>query len=98
MHDVSFEAKSGEITSIIGPNGAGKSTLLNLICGFYRPDQGHVRLGDRDITHMSVHAIARAGIARTYQATQLFTDMTVLDNILVALRRGRLGVDDVFFT
>jgi len=83
VHDVSFEAKSGEITSIIGPNGAGKSTLLNLICGFYRPDQGHVRLGDRDITHMSVHAIARAGIARTYQATQLFTDMTVLDNILI---------------
>jgi branched-chain amino acid transport system ATP-binding protein len=92
VHDVSFEAKSGEITSIIGPNGAGKSTLLNLICGFYRPDQGHVRLGDRDITHMSVHAIARAGIARTYQATQLFTDMTVLDNILIALRRGRLGL------
>ena len=91
VHDVSFEAKNGEITSIIGPNGAGKSTLLNLICGFYRPDQGHVRLGDRDITHMSVHAIARAGIARTYQATQLFTDMTVLDNILIALRRGRLG-------
>ena len=96
VHDVSFEAKSGEITSIIGPNGACKSTLLNLICGFYRPDQGHVRLGDRDITHMSVHAIARAGIARTYQATQLFADMTVLDNILVALRRGRLGATTFF--
>jgi branched-chain amino acid transport system ATP-binding protein len=96
VHDVSFEAKSSEITSIIGPNGAGKSTLLNLICGFYRPDQGHVRLGDRDITRMSVYAIARAGIARTYQATQLFTDMTVLDNILIALRRGRLGATTSF--
>jgi branched-chain amino acid transport system ATP-binding protein len=96
VHDVSFEAKSSEITSIIGPNGAGKSTLLNLICGFYRPDQGHVRLGDRDITRMSVYAIARAGIARTYQATQLFTDMTVLDNILIALRRGRLGATTLF--
>jgi ABC-type branched-subunit amino acid transport system ATPase component/ABC-type branched-subunit amino acid transport system permease subunit len=91
VNDVSFEGRMGEITSIIGPNGAGKSTLLNLICGFYRPDLGCVCLGDRDITHLPVHAIARSGIARTYQTTQLFGDMTVLDNILIALRRGHLG-------
>jgi branched-chain amino acid transport system ATP-binding protein len=91
VDDLSFTARPGEITSLIGPNGAGKSTALNLICGFYRPDRGSIRLGDRDITRLPSHAIARAGVARTYQATQLFKDMSVLDNILIALRRGDLG-------
>ena len=93
---LSFDARPGEITSIIGPNGAGKSTVLNLMCGFYRPDDGVVRLGERDITRMASHSIAQQGIARTYQTTQLFTNMTVLDNVLIALRRGRLGVGTIF--
>ncbi|HEY2185599.1 MAG TPA: branched-chain amino acid ABC transporter ATP-binding protein/permease [Xanthobacteraceae bacterium] len=96
VHDLSFAAHPSEITSIIGPNGAGKSTVLNLICGFYRPDRGSIRLGDREITRMACHAIARAGIARTYQTTKLFTDMSVLDNILIALRRGHLGGGSLF--
>jgi branched-chain amino acid transport system ATP-binding protein len=93
---LSFDARAGEITSIIGPNGAGKSTVLNLMCGFYRPDNGFVRLGERDVTRMASHSIARAGIARTYQTTQLFANMTVLDNVLIALRRGRLGAGTLF--
>jgi branched-chain amino acid transport system ATP-binding protein/branched-chain amino acid transport system permease protein len=88
---LSFAAHSGEITSIIGPNGAGKSTALNLICGFYRPDSGMVQLGDIEISGLTSYRIARAGIARTYQTSQLFATMSVLDNVLIALRRGRLG-------
>ena len=81
----------GEITSVIGPNGAGKTTALNLICGFYRPDAGTVRLGDRDIAGLPAYHIRAAGVARTYQTTQLFAIMSVIDNVLVALRRGRLA-------
>jgi ABC-type branched-subunit amino acid transport system ATPase component/ABC-type branched-subunit amino acid transport system permease subunit len=96
VRNLSFDAPAGEITSIIGPNGAGKSTVLNLICGFYRPDQGSVMLGKRDITRLPSHAIARAGIARTYQASQLFANMTVLDNVLVAMGRGHLSPATLF--
>ena len=70
--DLSFAAEPGRITSIIGPNGAGKSTVLNLACGFYRPDRGSIRLAGREIAGLASHQVARAGIARTYQTTQLF--------------------------
>jgi branched-chain amino acid transport system ATP-binding protein len=93
--DLSFAAEPGRITSIIGPNGAGKSTVLNLACGFYRPDRGSIRLAGREIAGLASHRVARAGIARTYQTTQLFGDMSVIDNVLVALRRGRLPVAEL---
>jgi ABC-type branched-subunit amino acid transport system ATPase component/ABC-type branched-subunit amino acid transport system permease subunit len=89
--DVSFAAESGQITSLIGPNGAGKTTVLNVIGGFYRPDSGSVRLGGRELARAPVWKIARAGVARTYQTTKLFGTMSVLDNLLIALRCGRLG-------
>jgi branched-chain amino acid transport system ATP-binding protein/branched-chain amino acid transport system permease protein len=88
---VSFRAESGKITSVIGPNGAGKTTVLNMIGGFYRPDAGSIRLGKEDIAGQPAWKVARAGIARTYQTTKLFETMDVLDNILIAMRRGRLG-------
>ena len=72
--DVSFSAEPGRITSVIGPNGAGKTTVLNMIGGFYRPDSGSVRLGDAELAGAPAWRIARAGIARTYQTTQLFGD------------------------
>ena len=90
--DVSFDAKTGQVTSVIGPNGAGKTTVLNIISGFYRPDTGSVRLGDTDLTGAQAWKVARAGIARTYQTTKLFGTLSVVDNVLIALRRGRLGV------
>jgi branched-chain amino acid transport system ATP-binding protein len=92
VNSLSFEARGGEITSVIGPNGAGKSTALNLICGFYRPDAGSVRLGDREIAGLAPYRIARIGIARTYQTSQLFATMSVAGNVLIGLRRGRLGM------
>ncbi|HKS62423.1 MAG TPA: branched-chain amino acid ABC transporter ATP-binding protein/permease, partial [Xanthobacteraceae bacterium] len=96
VRNVGFEARPGEITSVIGPNGAGKSTVLNLICGFYRADSGVVRLGTEDLLGRSSSAIAQSGLARTYQTTQLFGDMSVIDNIIVALRRGHLGTTTLF--
>ncbi|MBX9840783.1 MAG: ATP-binding cassette domain-containing protein [Xanthobacteraceae bacterium] len=89
--DVSFTAEPGRITSVIGPNGAGKTTVLNMIGGFYRPDAGSVMLGGTELAGAPAWRIARDGVARTYQTTQLFGEMSVLDNVLVALRRGRLG-------
>jgi branched-chain amino acid transport system ATP-binding protein len=91
VSDLGFAAAPGAITSVIGPNGAGKSTALNLIGGFYQADSGTVRLGDADLSGLPSNRIAQAGIARTYQTTQLFANMTVIDNVLVALGRGRLG-------
>ncbi len=91
VKDVSLAAKPSQVTSIIGPNGAGKTTLLNLIGGFYRPDRGKVALGGEALPSGITYRIARAGIARTFQTTQLFARMTVLENVLIALRRGDLG-------
>ena len=89
--DVSFTAESGRVTSVIGPNGAGKSTLLNLLSGFYRADAGAIALGDRQLAGLPAHAVARAGIARSFQTSQLFAGLSVADNVLVALRGHRLG-------
>ncbi len=89
--DVSFSAAPGKITSIIGPNGAGKTTVLNMIGGFYQPETGSIRLDDL-ISGKPAFEIARAGISRTYQTTQLFEHMSVLENVMIAARCGRLGV------
>jgi len=90
---LSFGAHPREITSVIGPNGAGKMTALNLICGFYKPASGVIQFGDIQIVALPSYHIARVGVARTYQASQLFATLPVLDNVLIALRRGRLGFD-----
>ena len=89
VSEVSLVARAGEVTSIIGPNGAGKTTLLNLVGGFYVPDAGGVRLGTLLLPKGRIHRVARSGVARTFQTTQLFPGMTVLENLLIALPRGR---------
>lgn len=86
-----FEARPGEVTAIIGPNGAGKTTLLNMISGFYRPGEGRIETGGTDIAGWSMHATAREGIARTYQATRLFGSLSAEENVLAAFPRGRFG-------
>ena len=88
---VSLSAAPGKVTSVIGPNGAGKTTVLNIVGGFYRPDTGSVRLAGHELAGAPAWRIARAGIARTYQTTKLFTTMSVIDNVLIAMRCGRLG-------
>jgi len=81
----------GAVHGLIGPNGAGKTTLLNVLSGFYRPTAGTVQLGERPLTGAPPHRIARAGMARTFQTTQLFESMTVLENVEVGLAGAGTG-------
>ncbi len=80
---VDLHINRGEIFGLVGPNGSGKTTLTNAITGFYPPQKGQILLEGRDITGMAPHAVARLGLARTFQNLALFNGMTVLDNILL---------------
>ena len=82
---VTLVARPGEVTGLIGPNGAGKTSLLNMLGGFYRPDAGVVRLGDKSLPPGNSQACARLGIGRTFQTTLLFDSLSVADNIRLAL-------------
>ena len=82
---VSLDVAAGEIVGIIGPNGAGKTTLLNCINGLNRPDEGEIYLDGARITGMKPNRIAAKGLGRTFQASQLFPGMTVLENMMAGL-------------
>ena len=84
LRDVSFEARAGELLALIGPNGAGKTSILNCISGIYRPAAGAIRFDGVDLAGRAPHAIARTGIARTFQHGELFLHMSVVENLLVA--------------
>ena len=83
--DVSLDVPAQAITAVIGPNGAGKSTLFNLLTGHVRADAGNVGFEGRDITGAAPHAICRMGIGRSFQHTNIFRKLTVLENVRVAL-------------
>ncbi|MBV8602548.1 MAG: ABC transporter ATP-binding protein [Candidatus Eremiobacteraeota bacterium] len=83
LSDVSFTVGEGEIVSVIGPNGAGKTTLFNVISGVMPPSAGDVRFNGRSLVGMPSHAIAEAGIGRTYQVVRPFVRLDVLDNVAV---------------
>ncbi|MGO9118445.1 MAG: ABC transporter ATP-binding protein [Desulfomonilaceae bacterium] len=84
IDDFSFEVGGHDIVGIIGPNGAGKTTVFNLLTGVYRLDAGKVILDGKDLTGLPQHAIALAGIARTFQNIRLFQGLTVLENVMTA--------------
>ena len=87
LSGVSFEATDGEILALIGPNGAGKSTVFNVVTGLYRPSGGRVTLDGVDLLGLPAHEIARHGVARTFQNTEIFKPLTALDNVLVGEHR-----------
>ena len=95
LNGCSFEVTRGEIFSLIGPNGAGKTTIFNIINGIYRPDRGRIHFNGKDLIKLKPHEIARIGIARTFQNVELFSQMTVLENILIGehthMRSGLLS-------
>lgn len=93
LKGIGFTVAPGSVHALIGPNGAGKTVLLNVLCGFYAPTSGAVTMGDNAITGLKPYAIARRGIARTFQTPQLFGEMTVLQNVLAGFpEQGRFGL------
>ncbi|MGW3343247.1 ABC transporter ATP-binding protein [Nonomuraea rubra] len=90
VSDASVELLDGKINGLIGPNGSGKTTFFNIVTGMIRPDSGRVLYRGRDITRHSPHRVAHAGIGRTFQLCRIFPRLTVLENMLVAVRRTRL--------
>ncbi|MFG1224112.1 branched-chain amino acid ABC transporter ATP-binding protein/permease [Xanthobacter wiegelii] len=86
----SLRVKPGEVHALIGPNGAGKSTFVNTISGFYQPSEGAFELDGIQLAGKASHEIARAGLSRTFQNTELFGEMTVLENVMVGYQQ-RLG-------
>jgi branched-chain amino acid transport system ATP-binding protein len=83
VDDVSIHLNKGEILGMIGANGAGKTTLFNMLSGAFHPSSGSIRFKDIDVTHMSAHAVCKKGIGRTYQIVQPFTNLTVIENVMV---------------
>jgi len=95
LSGVSFEVREGEMLAIIGPNGAGKTSILNCMNGFYRPQKGKILFEGQSIHQLPPHQIARLGIGRTFQNIELFTGLSVLDNLMAArhlhMKRGALA-------
>jgi branched-chain amino acid transport system ATP-binding protein len=95
LKNVDLDVIDGEVLGIIGPNGAGKTTLFNCISGYYKPDGGRVIFQSRDITGLPPFKIAQLGIARTFQQTKAFNNLTVLDNLRIAALYRGTSLDEV---
>ena len=98
VDDFEMGIERGELVGLIGPNGAGKSTLFNLITGVLQPTGGEIIFDERVITNKRPHEIAELGIGRTFQLNPLFSDFTVLENVIASFHlRPRSSLLDVFF-
>jgi branched-chain amino acid transport system ATP-binding protein len=92
LNQVSFNVADRSVTSLIGPNGAGKTSLFNSITGFYKPQHGAIRFDGAELLKLKPHQVTRAGIARTFQNVRLFSEMTVLENVMSGMHcRTRAG-------
>ena len=94
VSDFSFSLDEGEVVGLIGPNGAGKTTLFNVISGFYEPEKGHINFDGRDITSMRPDQICKLGLTRTFQVVRPFSQLSVLDNVMVGAY-SRTSSDEV---
>jgi len=98
LTDVRIQIAKGQIYGLIGPNGAGKTTFFNVITGLYQPDTGSFQLDGKAYSPSAPHAVAKAGIARTFQNIRLFGEMTALENVMVGRHvRTRQGVFGAIF-
>ena len=93
LDGVDLDVRDGEILGVLGPNGSGKSTLINVVSGHYRADAGSMRFAGATSLAGAAHAIARAGIARTYQIPRPFAHLTVRDNVALAAMFGAAALD-----
>lgn len=90
---VSFKVYPGTIKALIGPNGAGKSTMLHVLTGVYAPTSGCMKIKGRQVHGWQAHRIAKMGVGRTFQTVQLFSNMTVIENVMMGLHlRSRAGL------
>lgn len=95
---IDFAVSAGEVHALIGPNGAGKTTFIHHLSGALQPDHGHVRFAGRDVTRLSMHARVQAGMARSYQITNIFPRLSVLDNVALAVQgRQDAGTNFAFW-
>ena len=98
VHNVDIAIEPGQIMGMIGPNGAGKTTVFNLVTGIYKPDSGKVEFAGCSLVGLRPHAIAAAGIARTFQTIRLFPNLTVLENVMSGRDcRSKAGVLGALF-
>ena len=91
LSGVDFEVGEGEIFGLIGPNGAGKTTVFNVLTGLYRPQRGRLTFAGIELTQLSPHRIAQAGVGRTFQNTEVFRALSALDNVLVGAHASLRG-------
>ncbi|MFC4299050.1 MAG: ABC transporter ATP-binding protein [Castellaniella sp.] len=89
VRGVSFEVMPGEIFGVIGPNGSGKTTMFNSMLGQITPDEGQIFLNGKEITHLNPQQLSMQGVGRTFQTLQVFGNMTVRDNLIVAAQEHR---------
>ena len=86
LSEVSFSVAAGEVHALIGPNGAGKTTLIHQISGAQRPDAGHIVFDGEDVTRLPMHTRVQRGMARSWQITNVFNRLTLLDNVVLAVK------------
>ncbi|HLQ34553.1 MAG TPA: ABC transporter ATP-binding protein [Chloroflexota bacterium] len=85
---IDLKVEEGSVHALVGPNGAGKTTLFNMLTGFLKPTAGQISIFGEDVSHLSPDRIARRGIARSFQITSLFEQLTVLEHVQLALQAG----------